>query len=89
MFGEIRGIVRVVLGCSTSAEPRAVDDRNMIYDEVQPSAFTFVNVISVIMCLVSARGALGPTTLRMSQLPKDFCVTVIIIMKYNVVNAVS
>lgn len=45
---------------AASAAPRAADDRNMIYEGVQSSAFTFVNVISVIMRLVSATGGLCP-----------------------------
>lgn len=50
----------LVLISTASAAPRAADDRNMIYDEVHSNAFTFVNVISVIMRLVSATGGLGP-----------------------------
>lgn len=72
MFITGKGLVNLVLISAASAAPRAADDRNMIYDGVHSNAFTFVNVISVIMCLVSATGGLGPQQLWecMSQLPK-------------------
>lgn len=52
----------VVIHHGASAAPRAADDRNMIYDRAQSSAFTFVNVISVIMRFGHGRlsGIRGP-----------------------------
>lgn len=43
----------------SSSAPRAADDRNMIYERTHSGAFTFVNVISVIIRLFRPQAVVG------------------------------